>query len=311
VSAVPGGRRPEGAAAAARVSVAVVSTHGVPALRATLHRLREDCEADVEVIVLAAQHHDDVVDYLSRHYLRGDLAAIALEAGEREVAHCGIDTAFQLSSGEIVVRLQDDLAPSPGWLDTVVSTLCAAPDIGMLGLVAADEPRRRGRPPRQRPPEPVDHVDLRCFAVTHSVLREHARELPGERCADGCRFQQVLLERGYRLAYLPGQVAAGTPLTAASGATLAARAAGAELEADLAFHPGEREAMAGLRQSYGLGDVVLTPCGACDEEEFEVLAVQIDFCKAHDVPLGHTYTLRCTGCHTLRVEEDHEFRCPT
>ena len=73
------------------------------------------------------------------------------------------------------------------------------------------------------------------------MLREHARELPGERCADGCRFQRVLLERGYRLAYLAGQVAAG--------ATLAARAAGAELEADLAFHPGEREAMAGLRQS--------------------------------------------------------------
>ncbi len=303
VRAASGARGLDGAATSAKVSVAVVSTHGLPALRATLHRLREACEADVEVVVLAAQHQDDVVDYLTRHYLSGDLAAIALKAGEREVAHCGIDTAFQLSSGEIVVRLQDDLALSPGWLDAVAFTLRAAPDIGMLGLVAADEPQRRGRPPKRRRPEAVDRVDLRAFAVTHAVLREHARELPGERCADGCRFQRVLQERGYRLAYLPGQVAAGAPL--------AARAAGAGLEADLAFHPGEREAMAGLRQSYGLGDVVLTPCGACEEDEFEVLAVQIDFCEAHDVPLGHTYTLRCTGCHTLRVEEDHEFRCPT
>ena len=31
---------------------------------------------------------------------------------------------------------------------------------------------------------------------------------------------------------------------------------GAELEADLAFHPGEREAMSALHQSYALGDVV-------------------------------------------------------
>jgi hypothetical protein len=286
-----------------KVSVAVVSTHGVGALRAMLHDLREAGETDLEVIVLAAQHQDDVVDYLGRHYLRGDVAAIALEAGERAMAHCGIDTAFQMSSGEIVVRLQDDLALTPGWLDAVVGALLAEPGIGMLGLVADDEPRRRGRPPKQRPLEAVEHVDLRAFAIGQTLLREHARELPGERCAAGCRFQQVLVERGYRLAYLPGQVAAG--------ARLAVRPAGAELEADLAFHPGEREAMAGLRQSYGLGDVVLTPCGACDEEEFEVLAVQIDFCETHDVPLGHTYTLRCTGCHTLRVEEDHEFRCPT
>jgi len=296
------GSRPADGAAPATVSVAVVSTHGVPALRATLHCLREACAAEVEVIVLAAQHHDDVVDYLTRHYLRGDLAAIALEAGEREVAHCGIDTASQISSGEIVVRLQDDLALSPGWLDAVVGTLQAAPDIGMLGLVTTDEPRRRGRPPRQRQAEAVEHVDLRAFAVTRSVLRAHARELPGERCAEGCRFQRLLVGQGYRLAYLPGQVAAGV--------SPAMRAAGAELEADLAFHPGEREAMAGLRQSYRLGDVMLMPCGACDDEEFEVLGVQIDFCEAHDVPLGHTYTLRCTGCHTLRVEEDHEFRCP-
>jgi len=121
----------------------------------------------------------------------------------------------------------------------------------MLGLVLDDEPRRRGRPPKVRSPEEVDHVDLRAFAVTQTVLREHMSELKGDRCADGCRFQYRLRQLGYRIAYLPGQLAAG--------GRLAAGPSGAELEADLAFHPGEREAMARLQQSYRLGEEVLTP----------------------------------------------------
>ena len=42
--------------ARAAVSVAVVSTHGVGALRTTLHRLHETTGHSVEVVVLAAQH---------------------------------------------------------------------------------------------------------------------------------------------------------------------------------------------------------------------------------------------------------------
>ena len=288
---------------ASLVSIAVVSTHGVGALRTTLHRLRETIDFDVEIVVLAAQHREDVVSYVTRHYLRGDVSAIALEAGtaEREMAHCGLDTAFQMSSGEILVRLQDDLAFAPGWLNVVTSALRSNPDIGMLGLIATDEPRRRGRPPKVRPPEEVDRVDLRAFAMTQIALREHLSELKGEPCTDGCRFQQRLRELGYRIAFLPGQLA--------SGECPVALASGAELEADLAFHPGEREAMAGLQQSYRLGDEVLTPCAVCDEEEFEVLGAQIDFCETHGVALGYSYTLRCSGCHTLCVEEDHQFRC--
>lgn len=286
----------------APVSLAVVSTRGLAALRATLRCLHETVDREVELIVLAAKHDDGVIDYLTRHYLRGDIAAIALEACEAEIAHCGIDTAFRLSSGQIVVRLPDDLSFSAGWLDAVVGALQANPDIGLLGLVADDEPPRRGRPPKVRSPQWVERIDLRAFAATQAVLREHVVELKGERCASGCRFQERLGRLGYRAAYLPGQLAAG-------GRRLVGPS-GAELEADLAFHPGERESMAGLRQSYGLGDVVLTPCAACDEEEFEVLGVQIDFCEAHDVPVGHTYTLRCAGCHALRIDEDHEFRCP-
>ncbi len=302
MSVLSGSRQAGVDEARATVSVAVVSTHGVGALRATLHRLHDTAGDGVEVVVLAAQHADDVVAYITRHYLSGDVSAIALEASEREMAHCGIDTAFQMSGGEILVRVQDDLAFAPGWLDAVVGALRADPDIGMLGLVLDDEPRRRGRPPKVRLPEDVDRVDLRAFAVTQPVLRQHLSELQGDRCADGCRFQRRLRQLGYRIAYLPGQLAVGEHP--------AAGPSGAELEADLAFHPGEREAMARLRQSYRLGEEVLTPCAVCDDEEFEVLAAQIDFCEAHDVPVGFTYTLRCTGCRGLRFEEDHQFRCP-
>lgn len=264
--------------------------------------MHETVDRDVEVIVLAARHDDGVLDYLTRHYLRGDIAAIALAASEAEMAHCGIDVAFGLSSGAIVVRLPDDLLFAPGWLDAVVGVLQTDPDLGMLGLVLDDDPPRRGRPPKVRPPHQVERIDPRAFAVTREVLREHAGELKGERCLAGCLFQDRLHDLGLHVAYLPGQLAGGTrPLAGPSGA---------ELEADLAFHPGEREAMSALHQSYGLGDVVAAPCALCDEEEFEVLAVQIDFCESHGVPIGHTYALRCIGCHALRVEDDREFRCP-
>ena len=284
------------------VSIAVVSTHGVGPLRTTLHRLRETTPSDVELIVLAAQHYEDVVGYVTRHYLRGDVSAIALEASEREVAHCGIDTAFQMSNGELLVRLQDDVVLQPDWFDAVVAALRDDPRIGMLGLVQDDEPRRRGRPPKSPQPEDVDGIDLRAFAVTQAVLREHPGELRGERCAEGCRFQQRLRALGYRLAYLPGKVKAG-------GGSFV-RPSGVGLEADLELHPGARETMARLRQSYRLGEEVLLPCHVCDEEEFEVLGAQIEFCERHGVATGFTYTLRCVGCRQLAYEEDHQFRCP-
>jgi hypothetical protein len=282
--------------------VAIVSTHGVGPLRSTLHRIRETTDREVEIVILAAQHCEDVVEYITRHYLRGDVSAIALEASEREMAHCGIDTAFQVSHGDILVRVQDDLLFSPGWLDAAATAIEGDRKIGMLGLIRDDEPRRRGRPPKARAPEDVDEVDLRAFAVGNEVLREHLAEMRGERCNEGCRFQDRLRRRGYRVAYLPGQVK--------SGGRQLRSPSGSELEADLAFHPGQREAMAHLRQSYQLGEQVLRACPSCDEEEFEVLAAQIDFCEPHAVPVGYTYTLRCGTCQRLAFEEDHQFRCP-
>jgi len=207
-----------------------------------------------------------------------------------------------MSSGDLLVRIQDDLVLASNWLAAVTTAMRADPGIGMLGLLCDGETRRRGRPPKSPVPQDVERVDLRAFAITQDVLREHLGELRGERCAEGCRFQRRLRELGYRIAYLPGKVKPGGPIDASP--------LGSELEADLAYHPGEREAISLLQQSFRLGEEVLMPCPTCDEEEFEVLGAQIDFCAAHDVPLGHTYTMRCTGCHTVCFEEDHEFRCP-
>ena len=290
------------AGTAQSVSIAVVSTHGVGPLRSTLHRLRETTDGPVEIIILAAQHYEDVVAYITRHYLSGDVSAIALEASEREMAHCGIDTAFQMSNGDLLVRIQDDLVLAPGWLECATAALRADPGIGMLGLLCEVETRRRGRPPKSPVPIDVEQVDLRAFVITRTALREHVGELRGERCAEGCRFQRRLRQLGYRLAYLPGKVKLAGPVDVSP--------LGSELEADLAYHPGEREAMALLRQSFRLGEEVLMPCPNCDEEEFEVLGAQIDLCEGHGVPTGFTYTLRCVGCRQLLFEEDHQFRCP-
>lgn len=288
----------------ASASIAVVSSHGVEPLRTTLRTIRETVEQPPEVVILAAQHYDDVVSYIARHYVRGDVSAIALDAAADEMAHCGLDRAFHLSTGTVLVRVQDDLTFAPGWLEAAVDTLDEHEDIGMLGLVQVPEPRRRGRPPKsRRAPLPVDWVDLRAFVTRRALFREHETGLMGEHCAEGCRYQVRLRDLGFRVAYLPGQVklADGVPRPAGNGF---------ELGADMPFHPGPDEAMGQINQVYRLGEEILLPCMSCGDNELEVLAAQIEFCERHEVPVGYTYTLRCTTCHELRYEEDLQFRCP-
>ena len=168
--------------------------------------------------MLAAQHAEDVVAYITRHYLSGDVSAIALEASEREMAHCGIDTAFQMSGGEILVRVQDDLAFAPGWLDAVVGALQANPDIGMLGLVLDDEPRRRGRPPkvrlarRGRPRRPARlrrHPDRAARAPERAPGRPLRRRLPVPAQAAPARLPDRLPARPARRGRTSGAGALG------------------------------------------------------------------------------------------------------
>lgn len=285
-------------------SIAVVATGGVEALRATLQRIRTTVERPYELIVLADQHSEDVVTYLTRHYLRGDVAAIGLEACGDEIHHCGLDHAFHLASGDVLVRIEDDLALAPGWFEASIDTLAEHDGIGMLGLLQDPEKPRRGRPPKhRRAPEPVAGVDLRAFATRRSLFGEHEAALKGEKCTTGCSYQARLRELGLGLAYLPCQVRleAGPSRAPASGL---------EFASELPVHDGAGGTLGQLRQVYQLCEEVLIPCMTCGDNELVVLAAQIEFCAAHTVPIGYLYTLRCTACNEVQYEEDHQFRCP-
>jgi hypothetical protein len=285
-------------------SIAVVATRGVEALRGTLQRIRTTVERPYELIVLADQHSEDVVTYLTRHYLRGDVAAIGLEARGDEIHHCGLDHAFHLASGDVLVRIEDGLVLVPGWFEAVVDTLAEHEEIGMLGLVQEPEKPRRGRPPkRRRAPEPVETLDLRAFATRRSLFGEHEAALKGEKCTSGCRYQARLRELGQGLAYLPCQVrpAAGR---------LHAPASGLEFASELPAHDGGGGTMGRLKQVYRLCEEVLVPCMICGDNELVVLAAQVEFCAAHAVPIGYLYTLRCSACDEVQYEEDYQFRCP-
>ena len=285
-------------------SIAVVATQGVEALRATLQRVRATVDRPHELIVLADQHSEDVVTYLTRRYLRGDVAAIGLEARGDEIHHCGLDHAFHLASGDVLIRIEDDLVLSPGWFKALIETLAEHDEIGMLGLVQDPEKPRRGRPPKhRRAPEPVDAVDLRAFATRRSLFGEHEAALKGEKCTAGCLFQARLRELGREMAYLPCQVRV-------AAAPLRTPASGLEFASELPVHDGAGGTIGQLRQVYQLCEEVLLPCMTCGDSELVVLAVQLEFCAAHGIPVGYLYTLRCAACDEIQYEEDHQFRCP-
>ena len=127
----------------------------------------------------------------------------------------------------------------------------------------------------------------------------------GEKCVAGCRFTARLRELG-RAHGLPARPGAARRRVRAACAP-AARDCYSELPA----HDGPGQAMGALRQVYQLGEEVLLPCMTCGDNEFEVLAAQIEFCETHDVPIGFLYTLRCSACDEVQHEEDYQFRCPT
>ena len=287
------------------VSIALFSTHRAATLRETLHSLRESSAEPLDILVLASHRQEDVVDYLSREYLRGRISGFGFDVVSPKAGHCGLDRAFHLLSGDYLMRADDDLHFESGWLERTTEVLDQRPEIGCLALVKAAEPRRRGRPPRPRfEPEYTDVISTRCFVTRRGLFERHEVELLGEQPVDGCLYQERVRRLGYRLAYLPGQV-----LDAADPDHLATPD-GLNLESDLPFHEGASGAMEGLRQVYQLGDGVLVTCRACGNNELEVLSAQIKFCHEHQVAIGHAYSLRCEGCHELHVEEDRQFRCP-
>lgn len=285
-------------------SIVVFAQHGAAALRETLYALRETAGHPHETVVLAGDCDEQLAIYLNREYFRGNIAGYVLDHAAADLAPCRVDRAFHLTVGDYLVRLDDALVFTPGWLATVVAELDADPAIGWLSLLEPPPERRpRGRPrkPTGRP-EPVEHADWRCYATRRVLLTRHERGCRGD--ADGsCVVQRSLLRSGKHIAHLPGLISARLPAVAAAAPAVVA-------EDDPPHHEGAEGAMRRLRQPFELGDAVLMTCMACGATELEVLAARVKFCGAHQVAIGHLYEFRCPECLELHYRDVLQFGCP-
>jgi hypothetical protein len=287
------------------VSVVLFANHGAVALRDAMHNLVQTTDGTAQIVVMARECREEVATYLTRQAVRGRIAGFGFDPMGIGRSHCGMDGAFALTDGEYIVRVQDDLRLEEGWLERCLQILREHPDIGCLGLLKPPTRRRRGRPPKPRGgADIVDSFDWRCFVTTREVFLEHERQLLWRRIGWDCPFQARLREMGLRVAYLPGQVrVVDVDIPTVSEHMV-------EMEAGLPVHGGAIGAREKLRQSYRIGDDVLLTCMSCGSTELEVLAARIEFCRSHDVPVGLSYSLRCSECHDVQYEEDIQFQCP-
>lgn len=286
-------------------SIVLFASHDVAALSATLHGIWDTARQPYELIVLASCCDEDVAGYLMRQYRRGRITSFGFDVAGGCGRHCGLDHGFHFAGGQYLVRAHDDLQFQPGWLERAIDVMEATPEIGCLGLVACAQKRKPGRPPKPRfEPVPCEMVDTTCFVTRHDLFERHESELLGNRPADSCLYQERLKELGFALAYLPGLVkrieVVPQPVVRM----------GAEIEGELPYHGPASGAVQRINQIYELGEDVLLTCMACGNNELEVLAAKVEFCREHGLPVGFTYTLCCRQCGELQHEEDLQFRCP-
>lgn len=287
------------------VSIAIFSSHGVPALRALLRDVREGGQQPQEIQVFVSDCPEELGLFLGRQYLRGRIKGFHVDPSLGGARHCGLDRAHRFATGEYLVRLDDTLELRPGWLERSVAALEADSTIGCLSLVPPSGYHRgRGRPRTVHvEPLPIDHLDMRCYITPRRLATKPSCVTAADGGPGGCGFQRALGRGGLRLAYLPGLA---KPLDLERVPQVPSTAH----EGDLPLHEGASGAMQRLQQAYRLGDDVLLTCLSCGAPELEVLAARILFCDAHWVATGHMYELRCPACKELFYRDDPQFRCP-
>jgi len=301
----PGGAPAPTEVVVSTASIVVFAHHGAAPLRETLRALRETAGYPYEAVVLASDSDEQLAIYLNREYFRRTIAGYVLDHARDEHALCRVDRAFHLAAGEYLVRLDDALSFTPGWLAIVIATLEADPGIGWLSLVEPPPARRpRGRPRKpSETPVAVEHADWRCYAIRRELLVRHERACRGLD-GDPCPLQVSLRRLGMRIAHLPGLVAPRQGMMTSGPVVTKVN------EDDLLVHGGPTGAMGRLEKPFALGDDVLMTCMACGATELEVLAARVKFCDAHQVAIGHLYEFRCPECNELHYRDVLQFRCP-
>lgn len=116
------------------LSVVVLSHNRWPALRRTLHTLREEQRSlaprDMEIVVVDNASVDGTPSRLPAEF--PDIRLIPLARNE---GVAGFNIGVQRAAGEVVMTLDDDAWPEPGVLGQALALLEQRPDIGAVTLL--------------------------------------------------------------------------------------------------------------------------------------------------------------------------------
>lgn len=123
-----------------RVSVIIVNWNGARLLPACLDALRGQTRVAEEIIVVDNGSTDGSTALMATSYPTVTLLALGRNVGFAAGSNCGIGA----SRGELLVTLNTDTIPAPGWLGELCAPLEADPGLGSAGstMLFASAPDR-------------------------------------------------------------------------------------------------------------------------------------------------------------------------